>query len=359
VLDPEALTIGFARRFATYKRGNLIFRDIARIKRILLNKEMPVQIIIAGKAHPKDDKGKEIIKSIIALTADPELRYKLVFLEDYDMNVAHYLVQGVDIWLNNPLRPEEASGTSGMKAAVNGAINFSVLDGWWCEGYNGENGWVIGSSDTYSDIEYQNDIESRSMYELLEKEIVPLFYKRGQDDLPRGWIEKMKICMQTIGPMFNTNRMIEEYTRKFYVPSIEAACRLNENGCEIARKKAAWQDKIENNWSKVNILSMEDNLNDQGIKVRESMKVRAKVFLNNLNCDDVFVQIYTGYLDSKNVLSSESYENMQMVSKESDGSYIYEIELKTDKVGRCGYTTRVVPQYLGQIEYIPELIKWF
>ena len=163
---------------------------------------MPVQIIIAGKAHPKDDKGKEIIKSIIALTANADLRYKIVFLEDYDMNVAHYMVQGVDIWLNNPLRPEEASGTSGMKAAVNGAINFSVLDGWWCEGYNGENGWVIGFTDTYSDLEYQNEIESKSMYEMLEKEIVPLFYNRGQDDVPREWIKKMKTCMKTIGPSF-------------------------------------------------------------------------------------------------------------------------------------------------------------
>ncbi|MFA7674604.1 MAG: alpha-glucan family phosphorylase [Endomicrobiia bacterium] len=359
VLDPEALTIGFARRFATYKRGNLIFRDLERIKRILLNKDMPVQIIIAGKAHPKDDKGKEIIKSIIALTANPELRYKIVFLEDYDMNVAHYLVQGVDIWLNNPLRPEEASGTSGMKAAVNGAINFSVLDGWWCEGYNGDNGWTIGFTETYSDLEYQNEIESKSMYEMLEKEIVPLFYNRGQDDLPRGWIKKMKICMQTIGPMFNTNRMIEQYTRKFYVPSIEATEQLKENNYEIAKKKASWQDNIEANWGKVKVISMEDNLNSQSIKIRKKMTVKAKIFLGNITCDDVFVQLYNGYLDSKNVLSAETYENMKMISKEADGSCIYEIELEVDKVGHCGYTVRIIPQYLGEVEYIPGLIKWF
>ncbi len=359
VLDPEALTIGFARRFATYKRGNLIFRNIDKIKRILLNKDKPVQIIIAGKAHPKDDKGKEIIKSIVSLTSDPDLRYKVVFLEDYDMNVAHYLVQGVDIWLNNPLRPEEASGTSGMKAAVNGAINFSVLDGWWCEGYNGENGWVIGSIDKYDDLEYQNEMESRSIYEILEKEIVPLFYDRGQDNLPRGWISKMKTCMKTVGPMFNTNRMIEDYTRKFYVPSIEQTEKMKENNFDLAKKKNVWQNGIEKNWSKVSIVSAEDNAGNRNIKLREKIKIRAKVNLAGINPEDIFVQVYEGYLASKNTLSDESFENMTMVSKEADGTYIYELEKETRIVGHCGYTIRIVPQYLDRVEYIPGIIKWF
>lgn len=359
VLDPEALTIGFARRFATYKRGNLIFRDLERIKKIFVNKERPVQIIIAGKAHPKDDKGKEIIKSIVALTSDPDLKYKVVFIEDYDMNVAHYLVQGVDIWLNNPLRPEEASGTSGMKAAVNGAINFSVLDGWWCEGFNGENGWVIGSTDTYNDLEYQNEMESRSIYEMLEKEIVPLFYDRGQDDLPRGWIKKMKTCMQTIGPMFNTNRMIEDYTRKFYIPSMELTEKMKANKYELAKKKSDWQSNLEKNWNKVSILSSYDDSASKPIKIGEPIKIKAKVDLAGINPEDVFVQVYEGCLSSKNVLSDETYENMKMVSKEQDGTYIYEIEAPTRIVGDCGYTIRIVPQYLDKIEYIPGLIKWF
>jgi len=359
VLDPEALTIGFARRFATYKRGNLIFRNLDRIKKILTNKEKPVQIIIAGKAHPKDDKGKEIIKSIVALTSDPDLKYKVVFLEDYDMNVAHYLVQGVDIWLNNPLRPQEASGTSGMKAAVNGAINFSVLDGWWCEGYNGENGWVVGSTDTYNDLEYQNEMESRSIYELLEKEIVPLFYDRGQDDLPRGWITKMKACMQTVGPMFNTNRMIEDYTRKFYVPSMELTEKMKANDYELAKKKTEWQSNIERNWSKVSIISADDNVNNKSIRVGSPMKIRAKVNLAGIAPEDVFVQVYAGYLNTKNVLSNEIFVNMKMVSKEQDGTYIYESEAPAKIVGHCGYTIRVVPQYMDKVEYIPGIIKWF
>lgn len=359
VLDPEALTIGFARRFATYKRGNLIFRNLDRIKKILTNKEKPVQIIIAGKAHPKDDKGKEIIKSIVALTSDPDLKYKVVFLEDYDMNVAHYLVQGVDIWLNNPLRPQEASGTSGMKAAVNGAINFSVLDGWWCEGYNGENGWVVGSTDSYNDLEYQNEMESRSIYEMLEKEIVPLFYDRGQDDLPRGWITKMKACMQTIGPMFNTNRMIEDYTRKFYVPSMELTEKMKANNYELAKKKADWQSNIERNWNRVSIISADDNTGSKTIKIGELLKIRARVNLAGIAPEDVFVQVYAGYLNTKNVLSDEIFVNMKLVSKEQDGTCIYEIEAPTKIVGHCGYTIRVVPQYMDKVEYIPGIIKWF
>ena len=359
VLDPEALTIGFARRFATYKRGNLIFRNLERIKKILTNKEKPVQIIIAGKAHPKDDKGKEIIKSIVALTSDPDLKYKVVFLEDYDMNVAHYLVQGVDIWLNNPLRPQEASGTSGMKAAVNGAINFSVLDGWWCEGYNGENGWVVGSTDTYNDLEYQNEMESRSIYELLEKEIVPLFYDRGQDDLPRGWITKMKTCMKTVGPMFNTNRMIEDYTRKFYIPSMELTEKMKANNYELAKNKTNWQSNIEKNWSKVSIINTDDNVGNKTIQIGSPMKIRVKVNLAGIAPEDVFVQIYEGYLNTKNVLSDETFTNMKMVSKEQDGAYIYEIETPTRMVGHCGYTVRIVPQYMDKVEYLPGIIKWF
>lgn len=356
VLDPEALTIGFARRFASYKRGNLIFKDLERIKKILTNKEHPVQIIIAGKAHPQDEIGKEIIKEIVSLADDAELRYKVVFLEDYDMNIAHYLVQGVDIWLNNPLRPEEASGTSGMKAAVNGVINFSVLDGWWCEGYDGENGWVVGSIDQYSDREYQDEVESKSIYETLEKEIIPLFYNRGFDDIPRGWIKKMKFSMQTLCPVFNTNRMIEEYTKKFYLPTAKEHDRLKKDNFELAKKKADWFQNIKNNWNVVQVVSSQDNINDE-IKIANSMTVEAKVYIGALSPDDVSVQIYSGYLDSKQVISRQEIVEMKLVSKEGN-DYIYEGKVVADKVGQCGYTIRIMPQYGGEVQYYPELIKW-
>ena len=189
VLDPEALTIGFARRFATYKRGTLIFRNLERLAAILNNKDRPVQIIFAGKAHPRDHGGKELIAEILHIARRPEFRRRIVFLEDYDMNVARYLVQGVDVWLNNPRRPLEASGTSGMKVCVNGGLNLRILDGWWVEGYAGDNGWAIGAGEEYTDLTYQDDVESRAIYDLLEQEIVPLFYTRASDGLPRGWLQ--------------------------------------------------------------------------------------------------------------------------------------------------------------------------
>ncbi|MDR3256758.1 MAG: alpha-glucan family phosphorylase [Endomicrobium sp.] len=356
VLDPEALTIGFARRFALYKRGNLIFKDLIRIKKILTNKEFPVQIIIAGKAHPQDNLGKAIIKDIISLSKDPDLRHKVVFLEEYDVNVAHYLVEGADIWLNNPLRPEEASGTSGMKAAVNGVINFSILDGWWCEGYNGNNGWAIGSINQYPDREYQDEVESKAIYETLENEIIPLFFTRGQDGIPRAWIKKMKLSMQTLGPVFNTNRMIEEYTKKFYLPIAMEYNKLKKNNFELANKKAEWIKNVYNNWNFVKFISVNDNIVDE-LKVSNNIIVQAKLYLGSLMPDDVSIQIYSGYLDKEQVVSSSTIDEMRLVSKE-DENYVFEGKVLIDKVGRCGYTLRVLPQYYGEIQYIPEIIRW-
>jgi starch phosphorylase len=356
VLDPDALTIGFARRFATYKRGNLIFKDLHRIKKILTNKEFPVQIIIAGKAHPQDVAGKAIIQSIVELSKDPELIHKVVFLEEYDVNVAHYLVQGADIWLNNPLRPEEASGTSGMKAAVNGVINFSVLDGWWCEGYNGNNGWTIGSINYYADRTYQDEVESNVIYEVLEKEIIPLFFTRGQDGIPRGWIEKMKSSMQTIGSVFNTNRMIEEYTRKFYIPTSIQRNKLMQNNFEMANKKAQWLNKVYNGWRNVKVVFYTDNMSKE-VKISSEVIITAKIYLGDLSPEDVIVQVYSGYINRGNTINSPITNEMYLVNKDG-GNYIFETKIVIDKVGKCGYTIRILPQYNGEIQYIPELIKW-
>ena len=210
VLNPGALTIGFARRFATYKRATLLFHDLERLTRILCNDDRPVQVIFAGKAHPRDHAGKELIQEVFGLTQREYLHRRLVFIENYDMCVARYLVQGVDIWLNTPMRPMEASGTSGMKAVANGALNLSVLDGWWAEAYETELGWEIGHGREYDDHAYQNQIEASAIYNILEKEAVPLFYDRGADGLPRGWITRMKKAMRVLCPKFNAHRMVQE-----------------------------------------------------------------------------------------------------------------------------------------------------
>src|SRR5437016_1244551 len=214
VLDPEALTIGFARRFATYKRGALIMRDADRLRRLLEDAKRPVQFVFAGKAHPADHEGKELIKTIVNFARNPAIRRRMVFLENYDINVARYLVQGVDVWLNTPRRPYEASGTSGMKAAANGVLNCSILDGWWVEGYSPDVGWAIGHGEDYTDPNYQDQIESVALYDILEKQVVPLFFQRTVDNVPRAWIARMKNCMRKLAPVFNTNRMVRDYTEK-------------------------------------------------------------------------------------------------------------------------------------------------
>jgi starch phosphorylase len=280
----------------------------------------------------------------------------VVFLEDYDMNVAHYLVQGADIWLNNPLRPEEASGTSGMKAAVNGIINFSVLDGWWCEGYNGENGWTIGSIDRYADRKYQDEVDVNAIYETLENEIVPLYFTRGSDGIPRGWIKKMKSSMQTLGPVFNTNRMIEEYTRKFYIPTAVEHVKLSKDNFAAARKKAQWFLNLKKNWNSVKIISAQDNIKDE-IKISGDMVIQTKVYLGALVPEDLSVQIYSGHITATGVMSHQEVSEMRLVSKEGD-NYIYEGKIPLNKVGRCAYTVRALPQYEGQPQCIPEMIKW-
>uniref|UniRef100_UPI002ADDA021 alpha-glucan family phosphorylase n=1 Tax=Thermanaerothrix sp. TaxID=2972675 RepID=UPI002ADDA021 len=223
-LEPYSLTIGFARRFATYKRATLILRDYERLLRIITNPDMPVQIVFAGKAHPADEPGKLLIQQVYRAVKDPRAAGRLVFLEDYDMNLARLLVQGVDVWLNNPRRPNEASGTSGMKAALNGVLNFSVLDGWWREAYNGANGWAIGEDADPVDPTHQDELDALSLYDTLEKEIIPLYYQnRSTDNIPSGWIARIKESIRTLAPQFSTRRMLKEYLTEMYLPCLEAA----------------------------------------------------------------------------------------------------------------------------------------
>ncbi len=358
VLDPEALTIGFARRFATYKRATLIFSDIERLKKIFTKKDMPVQIIVAGKAHPRDNEGKEFIKQVIHIARDSELRDRIIFIEDYDMNVAHYMVQGVDVWLNNPRRPLEASGTSGMKAAVNGVLNFSILDGWWCEGYDGNNGWAIGMGEEYGSFQNQDEVESKMIYDIFEDEIIPLFYDRGHGGMPRGWIKKMKDSMRSICPVFNTNRMIEEYMRKFYIKSHNDFALLCKNNFEKAKQQAKWMEHISQNWKNLSINSVEDTISGE-LKINDEFEITASVHLGTLIPEDVRVEVFWGYVDSRGGFDAVKAIQMDFTRKTGDGDYLYKVRIKAERIGHCGYTLRLLPNSdENYIKYAPGLIRW-
>ncbi|NTU59869.1 MAG: glycosyltransferase family 1 protein, partial [Deltaproteobacteria bacterium] len=238
VLDPEALTIGFARRFATYKRATLLFKDPERLARILNDPQRPVQILFAGKAHPADNEGKRFIQEIVHHCRRKEFKKRVVFLEDYDINIARYLTQGVDVWLNNPRRPLEACGTSGMKVPPNGGLHLSILDGWWDEAYDGKNGWAIGRGEEYADPIQQDEMESHALYDLLEEEVVPLYYGRGEDGLPRGWIAKTKLSIEALTPVYNTNRMVRDYAEEYYLPALHHWSRLSQTEFQAARALA-------------------------------------------------------------------------------------------------------------------------
>lgn len=344
-LDASALTIGFAKRFATYKRANLIFRDLERLSSILFDKDRPVQILISGKAHPRDDAGKSIIQDIVSHAKKEHLRNKVVFLENYDMNVARYMVEGCDIWLNNPRRPLEASGTSGMKVIANGGMNFSVLDGWWDEAYTPEYGWKIGSGEEYKDLDYQDEIESRMIYEALEKEIVPLFYDRGPDRLPRKWIEKMKASMEKLAPQYNTHRMLQEYTENFYIPSFERRKFLMANNWEKGKEFAAWREKLLNNWDKIKFINVQADEVNQELEVGAKYSITAEIQLGNLEPDDVKVQIYYGKLDDKfkpHANQSVGMEHLPEISKSN--KFVYRGEIPCEDTGNFGWTVRLLPK---------------
>ena len=259
-LDPKALTIGFGRRFATYKRATLILRDPVRLERILNAPGRPVQIVFAGKAHPADDPGKELIRQVVQTARRPEFRHRIVFLEDYDQDVACHLVQGVDVWLNTPRRPLEASGTSGMKAAFNGALNISILDGWWDEAYSPGVGWAIGQGEEYEDDEYRDRVEAGALLDLLENEVVPLFYQRGADNVPRGWMALMRTAITTLCPVFNTNRMVHEYVVNGYLRADTRRARLEEDNFRRARDLARWKERVRKGWPGVHVVRVEITL---------------------------------------------------------------------------------------------------
>ncbi len=347
VLDSEALTIGFARRFATYKRATLILRDMERLFALTSDRERPVQIVFAGKAHPRDNMGKELIRQIVHLTYDDRFRNKIVFLEDYDINIARYMVQGVDIWLNNPIRPKEASGTSGMKVIPNGGLNISVLDGWWDEAYNAVNGWAIGKGEEYADHSYQDEVESLSLYNILEKEIIPAFYTRGVDGVPKEWLNIIRESMKTITPFFNTNRMVMEYTENFYQPAHKNYALFSSDNYSVSRELASWKRRVESKWKGVSIVNF-SFCDDMEIRVGRKMTVKAEINLGALTPADVVVELFFGALNNKREISNGASVSMCDVQKLSDGKYLYEGQFLCLKSGEFGCTVRVLPHHIYQ-----------
>jgi len=363
VLSPDALTIGFARRFATYKRATLLLRDPERLARILNHPERPVQIIYAGKAHPRDQWGKQFIKTIVDLAAKPEFRRHIVFLENYDVAIARYMVQGCDVWLNTPLRPQEASGTSGMKAQANGVLNVSTLDGWWDEAWQigrdsgTEVGWAIGKGESYQDPGYQDQVEAEALYQLLEGEIVPTFYERRADGLPRKWIDRMKASIIRLCPEFNMHRMVMQYADEYYIAAHRRHLRLRADNATRARHLAAWRARVEAVWPKLQINSVSDGVGE--FNLGTEFVVFATVFLDSLTPDDVSVQIVSGHVDAQGEITSPAITPMSTCTSEANGCYRFQATMKSGKTGFFGYTVRILPHHPDAVTpFIPGLITW-
>lgn len=358
VLDPEALTIGFARRFATYKRAALLMRDKERLARLLGDKDRPVQFVFAGKAHPHDDQGKDLIRQIVHTAHSPQFRGKIVFIDDYDMGIARRLVSGVDVWLNTPRRPMEASGTSGMKAALNGVLNCSVLDGWWLEAWAPDVGWAVGRGEEYVDPGYGDSVEAQNLYQLLENEIVPLFYDRGLDRMPRRWIAMMKRSMAVIGPRFNTMRMLREYADRMYVPAIERSRALFGDGLGAARKLTDWKRHTREHWSAVRVERIVEKHGTE-VPVGTPLDVEADVFLGALTPDDVHVELYHGHLEGGQELSHGDVSAMRCVQHLGDGRYRFEGSMISRLSGSHAYAVRVLPMNQGMTNrFEMALIRW-
>jgi starch phosphorylase len=364
VLNPDALTIGFGRRFASYKRANLLIRDPERLSRLLNDPQRPVQIIFAGKAHPQDSGGKQLIQSIIDLASRPEFRRKIVFLENYDMGVARYMVQGCDVWLNTPLRPMEASGTSGMKAQANGVLNVSTLDGWWDEAwrFRGENGadvgWAIGHGETYADLTEQDQVEAEALYELLERQIAPMFYERRADGMPPKWIGLMKTSIAKLCPEFNMHRMVKQYAENYYLVTHGRYLNLNAEESVRARRLADWLTKVEGAWSSLRVDAVKNDVSE--IRLGEQVQVSARVALNNLTPDDVAVQIVSGSVDASGEITNPVTIPMQHSGKDGSGSDVFQAVFKPSaKTGLHGYSIRVLPRHPDLISsFLPGLITW-
>jgi len=351
ILDPEVLTIGFARRFATYKRGALLFSDKERLRRLLNDTTRPVQFIFAGKAHPRDEGGRALIQEVYRFSREAGFENRVVFLEDYDSYIARRLVQGVDLWLNNPLRPMEASGTSGMKCAPNGGINLSVLDGWWHEGFNGNNGWAIAAEINDGTVEFQSAVDANSLYQLLENQIIPLYYAKPDGKLPLAWLQLMRESIRSVTPVFNTHRMVKEYTERLYLPAARSHENFAQNGCEPATQLSQWKARMRKDWAQVRIHDVQvGNKDRQNIFVGESLQVSAHVHLGDVDPNHVRVEAYHGEADNGGI-KNPMVSVLNASGRNGDGSYLYQGSVPASESGAYGFSVRVVPTH-------PHLMQW-
>jgi len=358
VLDPKALTIGFARRFAEYKRAKLLFHNLQRLSKILNDREKPVQIIIAGKAHPRDNVGKAIIRDIISIIRQEEFRSRVVFLENYDMGVARHMLQGVDVWLNTPRRPREASGTSGMKASVNGALNLSVLDGWWDEAFRNSLGWSIGLGEEYAENHEQDQQEAESLYFALEHDVIPLFYS-GSNGLPRAWIRMMKNSIQANSPIFNTHRMVTEYFNTYYWPASQRCEQFTEGSLQMAKALAKWKERMRENWQKIQIAEIQA-VNGVERKVGETYTIKSVINVDGLKAEEIKVEVYYGPLDADGNILHGRCLTMVQENKLSSGRYLYSADIPCDSTGQQGFSVRVTPSHPDMAsQHETGLITWY
>jgi starch phosphorylase len=356
VLEPDSFTIGFARRFATYKRATLLFRDMERLKRLLTNRERPVQIVIAGKAHPKDLPGKTLIREIVQLSRNPELSKHIVFVEDYSIEVAREMVQGVDLWMNTPRRGEEACGTSGMKAGINGVLNLSILDGWFDEAFEISGGWAIGDREPYSDD--QDEVHSRAIYAILENEIVPMYYQDREEGVPGDWVRRMKQSLIHLSPQFNCQRMVGEYMAQLYEPAHQAYLEVSRDRFDPARLRARWNEQVEKVWDNVSFLEVGPGP-DVSVLTGRPIPMRAVVNLAGLTPKDVRVEAVIGRVGVNGNL--EETQVMSLPSVEQQGnSYVFQREFVPHQTGRLGYSLRISPNHYDDPLTRPcnALLKW-
>ncbi len=346
VLDPDVLTIGFARRVPTYKRLTLMLRDPDRLRALLLHPQRPVQLIIAGKSHPADDKGKSLIQQMVRFADDPAVRHRIVFLPNYDIAMAQYLYPGCDVWLNNPLRPFEACGTSGMKSALNGGLNLSILDGWWDEWFDGENGWAIPTADGVEDADHRDDLEAAALYDLIEGQVAPRFYARDDETgLPGRWLEMVSHTLATLGPKVLASRMVKDYVEQLYTPASRAVRALDASGHDGARGLAAWKGRVREQWPSVRVDHVESSGVSDSPQVGDVLSVRAFVSLDGLATDDVQVQVVHGRVSEADELADTESVRLTHAETYEGGRHRFEGDLRLTRTGAFGYTVRVLPAH--------------